>query len=458
MELINKVKNTIKKYNMLSQGNHVLIALSGGADSVCLLKILHKLMDEYEINLSAIYIDHNLRPDETPFEITFCKKICDSLSIPFITKTIDVVSFAKSEKINKQEAARELRYRVFYETAHELKIDIIALGHNIDDQAETMLIRLFRGSGTAGLAAMPPVRGNIIRPLIEVQRSEIEAYLDSQNTAFVMDSSNLTDRYLRNRIRHIIMPEIKKINPAASKTISRTSDIYRDEERYFDILVTKSLMKMISRKGEQTIELFIAPMGILDIVILRRVLRRAIDATKGLRGISFVHIEDILSLLKSGKSGDRILLPNNIRVIKKYSVLTITSEEPKRLDSYILEIPGKIYLKESLITLSAELMEISEAEGVGDAKITAIINADKLTFPLAIRARKDGDFFYPFGFGKRKKLQDYFVDEKIPRDERDIVPLLVNNDEIVWVVGYRTDERYKIEKNTKKVLKCSIKY
>lgn len=459
MEIINKVIETIKKYSMISEGDHILIALSGGQDSVCLLQILHKLKEEFKISLSAIYIDHRLRPEEIPLEMDFCKKLCHTLSIPFLTKSIDVLHFAKTEGISRQEAARELRYKVFYETADEIKANKIALGHNRDDQTETVLIRLIRGSGTTGLSGIPPLRGKIIRPLIEVERAEIEALLDKLNIPFVIDSSNLTDRYLRNKIRHLIMPEIKKINPGVTKTISRTSDIFRDEERYFDIIVTKSLMKMISRKNDRSIELFTAPMEILDTVILRRVLRRAIDATKGLRGISFLHIEDIINLLKSGKSGDRIFLPNNIRVIKKYSLLTITSEEPKKLPNYIIEKTGEIRLPESSLVLFTEIISAGEVDGMGDGKKTATINADRLEFPLSIRARKSGDYFYPLGFGKKKKLQDYFVDEKIPRDERDSIPILINaNGEIVWIVGHRIDERYKIEKDTKKVLKCIIKY
>ena len=459
MQLIQKIAKTIERYSMISEGDHVLTALSGGPDSICLLQILSELRNEYKISLSAIYVDHRLRPDETPFEIDFCTKFCNALNIPLLSKSIDVLSFAQKEGINKQEAARELRYRVFHETADDLKADKIALGHNRDDQAETVLIRLIRGSGPTGLSAIPPVRGKIIRPLIEIERTEIEDFLDKKNIPFVVDSSNLTDRYLRNKLRHIIMPELKKINPAVSKTISRTSDIFRDDERYFDIIVTKSLMKMISRKNDRSIELFMAPMEILDTVILRRVLRRAIDATKGLKAISFLHIEDIINLIKLGKSGDRIFLPNNIRVIKKYSILEITSEEPKKLATYTVEKPGEIRLPESSMTLFTELIDCPKTDDWGDGKKVAIINADKLVFPLSIRARRSGDNFFPLGFGGRKKLQDYFVDEKIPRDERDAIPLLINgNGEIVWVVGYRMDERYKIEKNTKKILKCLVKY
>jgi len=459
MKLIDKARETINKYGMIVKDESLLVAFSGGPDSVCLLKVLSMLKEELKISLKSIYVNHQLRLDEIPLEIEFCKKFCNSLSIPLIVKSIDVINYSQKEKISKQEAARELRYKTFYETAFELNADKIVTAHTADDQAETLLIRLIRGSGPLGLSGIPPVRQKIIRPLIEVERSEIEAFIDANNLNFMFDSSNLSDRYLRNRIRNLIMPEIKKINPSAVKTIQRTADIYRSEERYFDAIVTKSMMKMISRKNDQSIELFIAPLEITDPVIIRRILRRAIDATKGLRGITFIHIEDIIKLIKTGKSGDRLYLPDNIRVIKSYSVLKITCEEPQRLTQHIFQETGKVYLKEASMTLSCNLTDAKEIDNLGDSKKTAIINADKITFPIFIRSRENGDYFYPLGFGKKKKLQDYFVDEKIPRDERDTIPLLINNNgDIIWVVGYRIDERYKLDKTVQKALKCSIEY
>lgn len=457
MDIIEKVKETVQKYHMLAHGDHVLIGLSGGPDSVCLLTIINKLKHELGVHLSAAYIDHGLRPDETPYEIDFCRDLCNSLGMPFITRSIDVKSYVKEKKLNKQEAARELRYRVLNEIAAETAANKIALGHNAGDQAETILMRLFRGTGPSGLSGIPPVRRHIIRPLIEVERIEIEKFLEDEGMGFVIDSSNLKHEYLRNKIRHLIIPAIKNINRDIIKTLSRTADIFRDEERYFEIIVTKTLMKLITRKTDKTIEIFLGPLEAMDTVILRRVLRRAIDETKGLHGISFIHIEEIMSLIKSGKSGDRIYLPKDIRVIKGYSTLILTSEKPARLGTYSIDSPGEIIVTESSVVLRSATMGIDEVKDYGDAQKCAVIDADKVHFPLIIRGRLHGDFFYPMGFGKRKKLQDYFVDEKIPRDERDAVPLLVCGNNIVWVIGYRLDDRYKVDKNTERVLKFEIK-
>src|SRR5208283_1115762 len=376
--------------------------------------------------LHGAYIDHGLRPDETPSEIEFCKELCGSLGIECTIKHINVRSHAKVEGINKQEAARELRYNAFREIGSQIHANKIALGHNADDQAETVLMRLFRGSGPSGLAGIPPVRKNIVRPLIEVEKKEIENFLQAEGIGFIVDTSNLGNEYMRNKIRHLIIPSIKKMDRNIIKTISRTAELFREEERYFEIIVTKTLMRLISRKTDTMIDLFLRPLESMDTVLLRRVLRRAIDETRGLRGISFTHIEEIITLIKSGASGDRIYLPQDVRIIKRYSTLTITSEKPSKLPHYLMEGPGDMVLKESSLAFHSTIMLREELDTYGDGKQLAVIDVDKTSFPMLIRARLPGDFFYPLGFGKRKKLQDFFVDEKIPRDERDHVPLMVN--------------------------------
>jgi tRNA(Ile)-lysidine synthase len=452
---INKVTAAIKKHSMLSGGEKILIGLSGGPDSVCLLHILNNLKDGFRLDLHALYIDHGLRPEETPEEVDFCKILCENLNVPFLTKTIEVKSYAKGKKINKQDAARELRYRVFEETAYEVNAHKIALGHTADDQLETFFMRFFRGSGPKGLSGIPPVRGNIIRPLIETERREIEEFLDEQGINHITDSSNLKKNYLRNRLRLSFIPEIKKINPHITQTLSGTMDILREEEKYFDIIVTKTLMKLICRKTDSRIELFLIPLEAMEKVILRRVLRRAIDATKGLRGIEFTHIEDIIDLIKQGRQGDRLCLPKELKVIKNYSTLVITSETPQKLGTFTLAVPGEVFLNEIRAAIKASIDD--KADSYGDKKTMAVFDADKTGSIIIVRSREKGDFFYPAGFGKRKKLQDYFVDEKVPRDERDAIPIVVSGANIVWIAGFRGDERFKVSDVTKRFLKIEFK-
>lgn len=461
-DLTSKVIVTLNKYNMLSGGEKVLIGLSGGPDSVCLLHVLNNLKTSYNLDLHTIYIDHGMRPEETPSEIKFCKLLSVRLGIPFYTKSVDVCSFSQQHGLNKQEAARHLRYMAYEETAREIRADRIALGHTADDQAETVLMRLFRGSGPTGLAGIPPQRRKIIRPLIEVKRKEIEKFLFDSGIDFVTDSSNLKKDYIRNKIRHSIIPIIRDLNPDIIETLSRTAAIFRDEERYFEIIVTKTLMKMISRKTDTRIELFLAPFEIMDKVIMRRVIRRIIDETKGLRGIGFFHIEEIIELIKNGKPGDRIYLPKGIRAIKEYSTIMLTAEAPVRLGNYTLTVPGENILKEAGIILKSSIVEGDETDRIkknisGLWKTCAILDADKILFPLTVRARENGDFFYPSGFGKKKKLQDFFVDEKVPREERNRIPLLISGQDIAWVVGYRGDDRFKVTDGTKRILRLDVK-
>jgi tRNA(Ile)-lysidine synthase len=453
-DISDRIVATVEKYSMLKGGDTVLVGLSGGPDSVCLLHLLHRLKEKIGLKLYAAYVNHNLRPEETPGEIEFCTNLCKKLLIDFTVKSIDVNAYAKDQGLNKQEAARELRYRIFDETAFEAGANKIALAHNADDQAETLIMRLLRGTGPKGLCGIPATRGKIIRPLIQIERRTIEDFLSAEKIPFVIDSSNLRPDYFRNRIRQSIMPFFKEINPNLSATIMRTASIMQEEEEYFEVVVTKTLMKLISRKSPDKIELFIRPMEVMNTVILRRVLRRAIGETKGIRGISFEHIEDIVNLIKRGRAGDRLHLPKGIRAIKEYSLLIITSEKPAKISSYTLEPPAKFPIREAGLVMEASF---EEPAGKADGGISSVaLDAGLLTLPLQVRPRQAGDFFYPAGFGKKKKLQDFFVDEKVPRDERDKIPIVVSGDDIIWVAGYRADERFRVTGHTQKILRLVI--
>lgn len=452
MDILKKTVNTIKKYSMLSKRDRVLIGLSGGPDSVCLTAILGELKDNFNLFLQAVYVNHGLRPEESKKEEDFCREFCERRGIPFYSESVDVKGYAKKRKSGIQEAARELRYQVFKKVSMDIKATKLALAHNADDQAETVLMRLLRGGGRRGLAGIPPVRGNIIRPLIEIERREIEEFLSRNDSPvpFITDSSNLKTDYLRNWLRLKIMPELEKQNPALISCIGRSAEILRDEDSYLEIIVTKTMMRLISRKSEYSIELFLIPLENLERPILRRLLRRAINEIGIARGIDFIHIEDVIQLIKESRSGDMLNLPKGIKAIKRYSTLLLTRETTSGLTTRILEVPGEVSLEETDIVIKAEISE--EIEDAFDGKNTAVFDYDSLNLPLQIRMRREGDYFFPSGFGKRKKLQDFFVDEKIPKDQRDTLPIVVSKEDIIWVAGYRMDERFKAKEGTKRVL------
>ncbi len=454
MSLVEKVSETIRKYSMLSGGETVLVGLSGGPDSVCLISILHALAPEMELRLRAVYVDHGLRPEETPAEIEFASDLCLKLDVPFGVKQISPGPYAKEQGLSLQDAARTMRYEALEEAADESAAHRIALGHHLDDQVETFFMHILRGSGPRGLSGIPPVRGKIIRPLIETERKEIEAFLDGEGISYVVDHTNLKHDYLRNRLRAIIMPVLKEVNPGIADTIARTTEILRDEDRYLELQVTKTLMRLISRKTDNSVELFLTPLEGLDTAILRRVLRRAVEATEGLRAITFRHIEDIMHLIKAGSAGDRLYLPRDVRAIKKYSTVLLTSEPPQKLGTYTISPGEEISLREAGLVLSAYLEEEVPASESADV---VVLDADKTSPQLTVRSRREGDYFYPEGFGKKKKLQDFFVDEKVPRDERDAVPIVASGENIVWVAGMRADDRFVRRKDTKRSLVLELK-
>ncbi len=454
MDIINKVKNTIERYSLLSHGDRVLVALSGGPDSVCLLHIACELRSDLALTLSAVYVDHGLRPDEIPGEISFCKRLCEDLGMDFSVRKIDLTASPLVKKLGKQGAARELRYHALEEAAVECSAEKIALAHHRDDQVETFLINLLRGAGMRGVAGMPVQRGRIIRPLFDVEKTEITAYLDSINAGFVTDSSNLKTDSLRNVLRSRIIPALKELNPKLSGTISTTAALLTEENEYLDIQVTKTMLRLFSRKSRTRIELFLSPLETLPTVILRRVLRRVIAEIVSLRALSYRHIEDIIGLIKDGVTGSRLSLPHDLRIIREYSLLVLTVEEPVTLETVLLDIGEERYIENIGMVFTAG----STKEPVAvDEKRSALFDRSKVTLPLTIRSRREGDHFYPSGFGKKKKIQDFFVDEKVPRDERDAVPLICSGEHIIWIAGYRADDRFLPDEKTRDFLFISAK-
>ncbi|MBF0458009.1 MAG: tRNA lysidine(34) synthetase TilS [Nitrospirae bacterium] len=448
---LDKIRDTVAKYAMLREGDTVVAGLSGGADSVALLHALKTL--GLGLNLHAVYIDHGLRPFETPAEIEFCANLCKAIGVSFCSEQI---SLPPKKIANAQDTLRKLRYEILEKIAYECKAARIALGHNKDDQAETVVLNFLRGSALSGLGGIPPCRGNIIRPLIETTREDIEKYLEEIGQEFVTDPSNLTQKYTRNKVRLSLLPVLKTYNPNIVDTLSRNAGIIRDENLYMERLTIKKTMTIISRKSQQRIELFLTPLQTIEKAILRRVLKTALSSVETLKGIGAGHIDDIITLINNASAGASIILPKGIRAIKGYSILTITTEEkPERIsNTYSLSIPGELIIKEAGVVIRAALTDIAQDAAT---KLSVVVDGDRLPLnTLTVRARLNGDFFYPLGFGRRKKVQDFFVDEKVPKDNRDRVPLVFSGDDLVWIAGMRGDERFKPTAETKQFVKLEL--
>lgn len=456
---LQKVNATLSRYSMIQPGDLVVAAVSGGPDSVCLVHILHKLEDAFDFHLIVAHFDHGLRPAEDDAETHFVSTLADSMKIPFETAKGRLLG--KRTSGSQEEASRNARYAFLEKVRKSHKAGKIALGHNLNDQAETVVMRLLRGSGPSGLAGIPPCRnGFIIRPLIEIERTEIEQYLKAENLASITDSSNLATDYLRNRIRLEVMPLLAKHQPRLAHLLGQTAEILRDEHSYLERIAGAWLKKEATHNSDGSCELSLPSFLHLPLALRRRAARQLIGRVKkDLRRITWDHVEAIRKLAESEKPQAVLSLPGRIKVRRTYDRLSFHEEPKKGREpfSYELNGPGPYRIKEIDRTLSMEEMKRTKALSLRGAKWTAFVDGEKLRFPFILRTVRPGDRFIPFGMKGHKKLKDFFVDLKVPLEQRSSTPILFCEDTPVWVCGFRIDDRFKVTPDTKRVLKLTLR-
>lgn len=448
---------------MFSRDDVVLIGVSGGPDSVFLLHFLWGQRERLGIILYVAHLNHGFRR-EAEREAEFVREMSVSLGLHCTVKTIDCPSYAREKRLSRQEAARQVRYSFLREVASEIGANKIALAHTSDDQAETFFMRMIRGAGSRGLGGISPLREKtIVRPLIEISRKEIIDHLRENGVPFIEDPSNISPVYLRNRLRHELIPLIEKdYNPRIKKAFVRTAEILRDEDSFLEDYCTRIMPKLISHREEGKIKIFLKPFLYLDRAIQRRVLRRVIEELKGdLKGYSSNHIVEAIDSIAHGQTGRKICLPKKVIVERDYSVLSVYLEgstlnfaQNKTQDSrYDVSVPGVTHIPKFDLTLYTEIISKGSRVELGNSKEEASFDFEKIHGKIQVGKRKEGDFFSPIGMaGRRKKLKKYFIDEKIRRDERDGIPILTEGENILWIIGYRQDERYKVDTKTKTVL------
>lgn len=440
--LVRKVRGFIHEESLIPPDGRILIALSGGPDSVCLLHLLRLISQDLSINeLFAAYVDHGLRSAaEIKREKDFCAETCASLGLSFSVLKVEVEASLLSEPGNTQQRARDLRYGALRKEAAGLGASLIATGHNADDQAETVLIRLLRGAGIRGLSGIPAARGGIVRPLLMTPRKEIEEFLLSRQLKAVRDSSNLKDIYLRNRIRNYLLPELRKYNPAVDEILARTARLLGQEEELLEGLTSQELARLEVKERDGTLYFKAALFNRSRPCMRRRLLRKLYARLHGDdRGLGLIHLEEALDALSHDGTA---IFPGGIRMRREHDrFLMSANEESKALEAAELTLPGTVTLSDGS---SIEASFGKAGDGFGDG-ISSIVTDPANLGPLVnIRSRKPGDSFVPFGLKGRKKLQDFFVDEKIPASLRDRVPILFSGEDIVWVAGYRMDERFRL--------------
>jgi tRNA(Ile)-lysidine synthase len=455
---LQKVKRTISRHQMISEGDFVIVAVSGGPDSVSLLHVLHELKNELQIHLLVAHFDHGLRPAEDEPETIFVRGLAESLNLPFETAKGHLLG--KRTPGSREEVARNARYAFLDRVRKKHKAQKIALGHNLNDQAETILMRLLRGSGPSGLTGIPPCRdGSIIRPLIEVERPEIEKFLKARKLVSVTDSSNLKTDYLRNKIRLELMPLLVEQQPQLGHLLGQTAEILRDEDDYLERIAEAWLTRNTELSPHRTFRVPIPSFRGLPVALRRRVIRNVIGKVKkNLRRISWDHIEAIQRLSQAEKPQAALNLPGGLTVRRTYDHL-IFSASVKRKSlpfHYTLDGPGIYDLKQIGRSISVEEVKNRRDLRLRGSTRTAFLDAEKLHFPLTLRSFKAGDRFIPFGMKGHKKLKDLFVDLKVPLEQRYLTPILCCDDTPVWVCGFRIDDRFKVTPETGKVMKLVL--
>ena len=462
-----QVAATIRRHQMVVPGETVLVAVSGGPDSTSLLHLLHSLRDQLQIKLEVGHLNHMLRGEAAQEDARFVEDLASSLSLPSHTEAIDVQTLARREKLSEEQAARVARYRWLEQVADRIGARKIAVGHSADDLAETVLLNLLRGSGVEGLGGIPPVRGRIIRPLLEVWRDEIEVYCSQRGLNPRIDASNQDLSYLRNRIRHQLLPLLTtEYQDNVKDILVRLADVARQETDHLRSQTEQSLEELIISSTPEQLSISLEKLADQPKALQRRLIREAVRRLKGdIVELSFVHVEAVLDLMSSGGE-KRLNLPLGLSVRKRGEELifgTLHESKPSRQVLAGLQrqiaVPGTTNIPELGISLQAEIFPATHPftfDQSNKARI-AYLDWDTLHIPLTIRTWSHGDRFLPLGAPGTIKLHDFFINSKIPQEERYRIPLLVSGVHIIWLVGWRINERFKVTTLTKRVLRLQVK-
>lgn len=435
------VMKTIDKHNMINKNEHIVIGVSGGADSISLLNFFHCIKDEYNLKLTAVHINHCMRGEESDLDYAFVNEFCKNLKIPLKYFKIDVYEISKMLKISNEEAGRNARYESFNKVIQSENADKIAVAHNKNDNAETILMRFIRGTGSKGLAGIPYTRDNIIRPLLDCERKTIEAYCAENCINYRIDSTNNQEIYTRNKIRLSLIPEIKEnFNPNIVNNLIKMSESFGQEEKFLESIAKENLEDILIQEKSDSLVLDAEKMHRLDDVIKIRIIRYCL-LHFSLHNISSKHLDMILNLLNKD-SGKKISLPNDITIYKNYKKLCITNKilEQQLYYNYELNQDSEVFIKELSRTflLSKKRMEFKK----NSTKVCTIcLNCDTIENSIFLRQRNNGDKITVNGM--TKKIKNIFIDSKIPSNERNTYPILTNNNLIIGILGICIADAYK---------------
>ena len=472
-KLLRSVKQTITTYGMLKPGDSVLVGVSGGPDSVALFHVLLTFAPRFPLRLGVAHLNHCLRQNDSDKDAEFVASLAGRFDIPFYMHKADVRKYQLEHKLSLEEAARRVRHTFLNKEAEKNRFNKIALGHHFDDNAELVLMNLFRGSGPLGISGIPPVRdGKIIRPLIQSNRSQIIAFLDQNGLKYISDVSNRDTRFLRNRIRHDLIPLLKTFyNPKISQSLNRLASIIRSEEEWIEEVIHPLFEKAAFSMQDGQIALSVSILNEIHLAAQRRIIRKAISKIKGdLRRIRLTHIDSAIDLVEYGPVYGNIDLPDRIRIQRKGDVILFSREKStlRHMDvksdraemftfKYLIAKPESIFIKEISAHIKFTEMGIKDLPDLCRAgQHTGFFDRDALNFPLVLRNFRHGDRFTPLGMTGTQKIKKFFIDKKVPGKERIRCPILLCREKIIWVAGYRIDESVKVKPTTKNVLKVEL--
>ncbi|MFQ5498189.1 MAG: tRNA lysidine(34) synthetase TilS [Candidatus Zixiibacteriota bacterium] len=462
MPLIDKMIETIRRsivsHALLSSGDSILVALSGGPDSVALLHVLSRLRRSMKLSLAAVYVNHQIRPRAARREEQFCQRLCEKLSVELFIVSENIPSLAKREKHGLEETGRNFRYRTFEMLADEHGFDRIALGHHQDDQVETVLFRVLRGTGIAGLGSIPIIRGRIIRPLLEIDRSQIETYLKRHRLACCRDRSNNDSRFTRNRIRKKLLPLIRRqINPAVDKALLNLAETASAENRFLADVTARALKQSVSLSLGGKIELDLIRFSVYDIWLRRRVLRHCVTRCSGGMSPPDKVVVDRLEKLALGRS-TALSLPGGMsaRVLGDHMVVHQTTrisyfEKLGFGDTCCVEPLGLSIRCRRGVPYGGGSVEKERRS------MAVMLDASAIDGALVVRNVRRGDRFRPLGLDGEKKIGEYLSDRKVPIVYRDEIPVACDHSGPVWLVGYEIADRVKIVNSTREVVRLECR-
>ena len=495
-DFVRQMHRFMLRHAMIESGETVVVAVSGGADSLALLHGLHALRSQLNCRLHVAHLNHCLRPGADE-DADFVRQHAADLELPCIIQRVEVPLLIKQWKLSVEAGARRARYQFYEEVCAQIGATKVALGHHQDDTAETVLMNLIRGSGSDGLKGISPVRDvrffgeacrfpklavKNIRPLAGFTRQQIERFLTSKGLVPRHDPTNADTHYFRNRIRHELIPRLESdYNPNIKVGLSRTADVLGAESEYLDTVARETFEicriedpeKIKALAALESVVLDRAKFRQLHIAVQRRVLRQSFfEMLQDIGDLYFTHCEAMLNLIEGDSPNAALMLPNGLRFRRTYQhlIFEVNDDSMPRLSvevesfAYPLTVPGKVCVSVLKADVTVELGDIQPHEvlTLPDGKFEAIFDYEKLrrtfadlfskTFPFTVRNRRHGDRFQPYGMQGTKKIKDFLIDAKVPRYERDRIPILVCGDEILWVVGHTTNEAFKIQPGTRQYL------